>query len=105
MKNIILLFGFLAASSGFCSVDCIVNNAVGQHFEFSSDSNSIQTGAPYGLVKVVELKRSLQGVIVGSKVYELQLSDENQKMKVVRFKKYLSVIEDSREPKGNLVCN
>lgn len=56
MKKLILGLVTLCSLSAFAKIECYVNNKKGEHIDFNEASGYIDSGEPFGVVRVVKVK-------------------------------------------------
>ena len=56
MKKLILCLVTLSSLSAFANVECYVNNKKGEHIDFNEASGYIDSGEPFGVIRVIKVK-------------------------------------------------
>ena len=99
MKTFLLLTILsLGSLSTFASVECFVNNKSGEHLEFNEKSSLINSGEPFGLIRITKNggNHHLSSFVNGEET-------------IVSFKKELSITKQSAAGiaggAGNIICN
>lgn len=86
------------AKADFGGLECFVNNKAGEHLEFNEKSTLLNSGEPFGLVRITKTngRYHLSSFVGGEET-------------IVSFKKELSISKQSATGitggAGNIVCN
>jgi hypothetical protein len=97
MKKIFIGLLALGPFSAFASPECWLNNKEGSHIDFDQNKELFDSGEPFGLVKVKEIKKG----------YSLTYTINGEET-VVEFKKKLSLTKQPVKTGGligNIVCH